>query len=118
MVVYAYYNDSYVGSVISSLTCCDTDRETLGILMKRSNMKRVILLGFYRPPSGSAINAITKLNLWCEELVGLHSNADIYIIGNFNVNLLEQTFYTTLIKEMCPTSACIAWFIVQIGNHV
>lgn len=64
-------------------------------------MSKIVLLGVYRPPSGSASIAITKLNTLCEELVGLYNNAEIYILGDFNVNLLEQSPHSLRLKEMC-----------------
>lgn len=89
--------------MLNDVTRCDSDLETLGLLLNRVNMNKIILLGVYRPPSGSASIAISKLNTLCEELMGQYKNADIYIMGDFNVNLLEQTTLAIRVKEFCAT---------------
>lgn len=96
-----HYSNKYIGNPIAEFTNCDDDLETLCVILKCSEHTKVVILGIYRPPSGSIPNAISRLNQLCEQILGLYTTADVYIIGDFNVNLLDSSNYALQIKELC-----------------
>ena len=72
------------------------------VSLEINNMRRVIILNVYRPPQGDVKKACKTIH---EALTAadLKDNADIFLLGDFNVDLINKT--STATKELLSTTA-------------
>ena len=91
LIVYAKHKwESYV-SILTKLSIVSSDVEVVWLLLDPPNHKRIILGTVYRPPSGNIQEAIDSLDT-CLILLGEdYATAEIYIIGDFNVDYKKTT---------------------------
>lgn len=81
-----YISESFVYEELPELCLCTPDIETL--FVKLTNTKETIILGVvYRSPSGSFCNFSSEL----EKLLGHLPQDNVYIMGDFNINLHDNT---------------------------
>ena len=65
------------------------DLELQCIGLNIPNVRQIVILNLYRPPQGSVSVFIEKLNESIDKLQ-MNRNAELYIMGDFNVNMLDK----------------------------
>lgn len=106
-----YIHKKFNFSTLDSLSICNENIETLFVTL--TNLEEPVTMGvIYRPPSGST-------ELFNEEFKSLMTkvpNKNSYILGDFNVNLLnptgrhEQEFEEIMLGQLYP--------LISIATHV
>lgn len=56
-----YYKSDNACSVLLDATMCTIDLEAICIALDKVNMRRLVILNIYRPPTGSVVNALSSI---------------------------------------------------------
>ena len=75
-------------TVDTDFTCSTCDIEMLTINVKKPGRRYMTIITVYRPPNGDCLNFISKLSGFLEQLK--EKNPEIWIMGDFNINILER----------------------------
>ena len=79
------------------LNCSNRDLEMQWITLEIPNMRRILIINIYRPPQGDYKKACKTIR----EAIGeanLKDNAEIYLLGDFNIDLRDRKGLAT--KEL------------------
>lgn len=76
-----------------------SDLELLGILIKNKSCRNMIIINMYRPPTGNIANAISILDDILNQYTNGHGRLDVLLVGDFNVNTLEESPGKLLLSE-------------------
>lgn len=83
-----------------SLDSSDGDLEIVSLSYKLRNYKKVNITAIYRPPSGCVQAAVDRI-VTVVESIRLTSSGDTVIIGDLNVDLLDDNVHTRKVKQIC-----------------
>lgn len=86
----------------------NTNIEAQVIEIKNSNCRDMFIVNVYRPSSGNPDLAITGLREICLELTSVWGSKDIIIIGDLNINVLENSPNKRLISDLCDEFSLIS----------
>ena len=90
------YNDS----IFNKNNISSSDIEMQWVELKIKNMKRIILINVYRPPSGIYKQFCSKISETITNSA-IKDNTDIFIMGDMNINMLDMN--SPLRKELDNT---------------
>ena len=88
--------------IFEHLNCSCKDLEMLWVSLEIKSMRKVVIINIYRPPQGDYKKACSLIN---EALTtaNLKDNTDIFLLGDFNINLMDKL--SPLTKELNFTTA-------------
>ena len=77
--------------------------ETLWVEVKRKKSKSVYVCAVYRPPvKGQNLNVVERYKSFLMSCVDkLPKDSEVFILGGFNCNMLQQNRLSTTINELC-----------------
>ena len=77
--------------------------ETLWVEIKRKKSKSVYVCAVYRPPvKGQNLDVVERYKSFLMSCVDkLPKNSEIFILGDFNCNMLQQNRLSGIIKDLC-----------------
>lgn len=116
------------------LVCMTSDLEMLVVEIKNEKCRDMIIFNVYRPLSGNPECAISSLSTKLNEISTYFTGKDIIILGDFNINQLDQNIYNDLLVDFydefsltsmitCPTrvtvkgSSCLDLILVS-ATHI
>jgi hypothetical protein len=106
-----YLHHMFNAVVIDSLS--DTTENLESLFIKITNTERPITVGvIYRPPNGSYDGFLTELELIKESLPAQHT---VYIMGDFNVDLLNENPAVSKFENVVLTSSLTP--LISIFTH-
>ena len=87
-----YNSDRY-----EHLNCSGKDLEMQWVSLENKNMRRIVMINVYRPPQGDYKNACKKIHSALTD-ADLKDNVEIFLLGDFNINLNDRKSIMT--KEL------------------
>ena len=90
-------------NLIGEFSSCTADIEQLWVEFNKAGNKRLVIGLIYRPPSGNVRKGINELQIRLKKLVRdrRYNNADIVIMGDFNIDYLKPRNYDVkLLKDL------------------
>lgn len=63
--------------------------------------RNIIVINLYRPPFGNIANAISNLDETLKNYVDSYNKLDVLLVGDFNVNILEDSLGKLLLLDLC-----------------
>lgn len=82
-----YCNPIYTCTKMERFTNCTADIETLCISMDQKDHMKIVIFNIYRPPTGCIPVALDYLSEAIEHIVLEMKHTELYIVGDFNLDL-------------------------------
>ena len=105
-----------------NLNCSTRDLELQCIDIQIPNLRQIVLLNIYRPPQGDYKAACNIINQTINK-AGLKSNAEIYLLGDFNIDLknkkapaTKELLFTTALHGLLPKITTVTRHSSRRGN--
>ena len=85
-----YIKDDYAATDtnIGANNLSNPNLETQWLIMNKESNKKTIIINIYRPPNGNITDFFEFMHVQLQE-VQKHKNTDVFIMGDFNINLQE-----------------------------
>lgn len=99
-----YCNPVYTCIKLDRFSRCTADLETLCISMDQKDHMKIIILNIYRPPAGCIPVALDFLSDAIEQIMGEMRHIELYIVGDFNLDLLQCNNNTKRLTEICANN--------------
>lgn len=96
-----YYKNHFILNVFKDATQCTSDLETLAISLSRPDHNLVVILNIYRPPGGSIVVCFQRLTELFNELSSIHRRAELYVLGDLNVDTLMHSPVLIEFNDLC-----------------
>ena len=87
--VLVYYNSRYEVKLYENGVNCSSHVDTAWMSIKLKNTRDIMLCSLYRPPDGNIDSCLREIADQVED-IGVPQNEDITLIGDCNVNLLNN----------------------------
>ena len=103
LAVYVSKNIKVDDNKLSQINVSDKDIEIQCISLAINHLRQIVILNVYRPPQGNFKNFCTSLTDSISQIYSIcNSNAEIYFMGDFNVNFYDKKNQNTkdLIQSM------------------
>lgn len=96
-----YVKDGILVKVLSQHNLTNADIEMQVLEICNDTCRNMVIINIYRPPSGNQHNAIEAIRSTYFNLVDLHDKLDIVILGDVNINMLEENPSRKLLLDFC-----------------
>lgn len=77
-------------------------------MFTKPNHNTIVLLNLYRPPSGNLSRTINHIITFLSDLTYVHRRAELFVVGDLNVDLLLDTTNSNDILEVCYQACLIS----------
>ena len=84
------------------LNSSSRDLEMQWVSLEFKNMRKIVIINVYRPPQGDYKNACKSIHNAIKE-ADLKDNAEIFLMGDFNINLFDKK--SPMVRELESTTA-------------
>lgn len=99
-----YCNNVYTCIKLDKYTTCNADIETLCVSLDLKDHMKIVKLNLYRPPAGSIPAALDQLSDLIELILSDLRHIDLYIVGDFNLDISRCNPNTKRLAEICATN--------------
>lgn len=98
-----YCSNNYTCVKLDRFTLCTANIETLCVSMELKDHTKIVILNTYRPPAGCIPSALDYLSDTIEQIILDLKYLDLYIVGDFNLDLAKCNVHTKRLSEICAT---------------
>lgn len=96
-----YYRSDYTCKQLMESCISDPDLEACAAMFTKQDHNTIVILNLYRPPSGNLARALTHISAFLSDLVCIHRRAELFVVGDSNVDLLSNSKDSIDLLEVC-----------------